>query len=567
MVFKTHLDIGFTDYSENVIKNYLEKFIPAAIKAGYELKDTDTPFIWTTGSWMIWKALKEDKTGQVEQAVRDGILNWHALPFTTHTELMNPSLFELGLSISNELDERFGKKTIGAKMTDVPGHTVGIVPYMKKHGVEFLHIGVNAATPVPPVPPLFKWRCDNDEITVMYDGCYGGKSEFGDFAVCFAHTGDNLGPQSKEDIIAIYEDLKAQYPQYTIRAATLNDIAERTNKIKDLPVLDKEIGDTWVHGAGTDPKKLSAFRAAQRYVEENGIKNPELRENLLLVPEHTWGMDVKTFMHDDQNYTHRQFKDLDCTVIKKSWEEQRNYVKNAQSILGIKPDYDTAQPDLNDFCKVPSAEAPCFELSWQIFDGSDYERYKTDYLRDYTVEKWWNTWDFTKPGLPEYKGGIYTARVSEAYEKSDTKIYKLEFEASAAAEYGLPYFYVTQKGEKIKIKWFGKLPSRLPQACWLKVKDMEEAWEIDKMGRWIPADSIVGSPFITGFNSGIRNKDVYIKSYDAALAAPYGRMLLHYNEEKTKQDMYFNLYNNIWNTNFPMFYADDSVFRFEILKR
>jgi hypothetical protein len=32
-------------------------------------------------------------------------------------------------------------------------------------------------------------------------------------------------------------------------------------------------------------------------------------------------------------------------------------------------------------------------------------------------------------------------------------------------------------------------------------------------------------------------------------------------------DMYFNLYNNIWNTNFPMWFSDDAKFRFVIRKR
>ena len=123
VIFKTHLDVGFTGYEKDIIDNYLNVFIPNAIRVGYELKDTDTPFIWTVGSWMIWKALKEDKSGVVEKAIKDGIINWHGLPFTTHTELLNADLFNFGLDISRELDQKFGRKTIAAKMTDVPGHT------------------------------------------------------------------------------------------------------------------------------------------------------------------------------------------------------------------------------------------------------------------------------------------------------------------------------------------------------------------------------------------------------------------------------------------------------------
>ena len=71
---------------------------------------------------------------------------------------MNPALFSAGLDIAAKLDARYGKKTIAAKMTDVPGHTVGIIPLLAERGVELLHIGVNSATPVPDVPEIFRWR-------------------------------------------------------------------------------------------------------------------------------------------------------------------------------------------------------------------------------------------------------------------------------------------------------------------------------------------------------------------------------------------------------------------------
>ena len=144
--------------------------------------------------------------------------------------------------------------------------TTAIVPLMKKCGLEFLHIGVNPATPVPQVPPLFRWTCEESEIVVMYQGDYGMPAEFGDFVLYFAHTGDNLGPQSTQGIIDIYDELREKYPDYKIKAATLNDVALRLREIEDLPLIDKEIGDTWIHGAGTDPKKMGMFREVLRYI-------------------------------------------------------------------------------------------------------------------------------------------------------------------------------------------------------------------------------------------------------------------------------------------------------------
>ena len=122
------------------------------------------------------------------------------------------------------------------------------------------------------------------------------------------------------------------------------------------------------------------------------------------------------------------------------------------------------------------------------------------------------------------------------------------------------------KDEKIKLNWFNKKASRLPQAFWFKVKGMEESWQLQKLGLWVDPKDIIGSPLIVGIDKAVRNTSVEIKSLDCALVAPFGRRLLRYNEQDCTQDLYFNLYNNIWNTNFPMWYSDDAVFRF-LIKR
>lgn len=563
IIFKTHLDVGFTDYAENIVSRYLNEYIPRAIDIGYELKDTDTPFKWVVGSWLIHIALKNDTAGRVEQAVRDGILCWHALPFTTHTEAMNEKLFEYGLSISGELDRRFGKRTVGAKMSDVPGHTVGMVPLMKKHGISFLHIGVNPATPIPRVPPIFKWRYGNDEITVMYQADYGEVADFGDFTVYFAHTGDNLGPQTAQQIVDLYAELRKKYPDCILKAGTIDDIAERISSLEGLPVVDKEIGDTWIHGIGTDPGKLSRYRGLLRYINTLDGIPVDLSESLMCVPEHTWGMDVKTHFPYDKFYSHAEMETLseERRRIERSWEEQRDYVKKAESALGLEGDCTVRLPKLKEYTEIDLPEDIDYEISWQIFDNSDYRRYEKDYMRCHVR---WAIWDFTKVGLPEYEGGIYTAKVSKAYVNGAKKIYRLEFDKTAAESYGLPYFYLEEDGGAVTLTWFGKRCSRFPQACWFKFKGFCEDWKIRKMGRWISPEDIIGSPLIVGIDDGVRNPELTVQSLDCGLVAPFGRRLLQYGSEACDQDMYFNLYNNIWNTNFPMWYDDDAVFRFTV---
>lgn len=565
VLFKTHLDIGFTDFAENVIDKYLNVSIPKAIKVGYELKGTSTPFIWTLGSWMVWEALKNDKDGFVDRAIKDGILTWHGLPFTTHTELMNKELFEYGLSISDKLDKRYNRKTEASKMTDVPGHTIGMVSLMAKHGIKFMHIGVNPATPLPEVPQIFKWKNGKDSIIVMYEKDYGLTEEFDDFVLCFAHTGDNLGPQSADEVINVYKDLMEKYPGYEIKAATLDDLYHRVVSMEDMPVIDKEIGDTWIHGAGTDPKKVSGYRQLLRYLENHDVSDVDLTDSLLLVPEHTWGRDIKLYFHNDKDYTYNEMDALKGTTarddMEKSWEEQREYVRKAQRQLKLTEDYDTTEPDLSEYEEIETVKQPDFEISWQLFDRNDYNIYKETYNRIFLE---WVKWDFTKPGLPDYQGGIYTAKVLKCFKKGKETLYRLEFDSGTAEKIGLPYFYVSTVDNLVTVKWFSKKASRLPQACWLKFKGYDEEWRVNKMSEWIDPKEIIGSPLITAVDKGIKNNDVIIYPVDSCLVAPFGRNLLRYNLDEKKKDMYFNLYNNIWNTNFPMWYEDDAVFRFKI---
>ena len=108
VLFKTHLDIGFTDMAEHVVENYITHFLPNAMKVAKQMRGEKERFIWTTGSWLIQKYLEEgEKREYLEDAIRHGEVRWHGLPFTTHTECMNKELFEFGTQISRKLDERF----------------------------------------------------------------------------------------------------------------------------------------------------------------------------------------------------------------------------------------------------------------------------------------------------------------------------------------------------------------------------------------------------------------------------------------------------------------------------
>lgn len=391
IVSKTHLDLGFTDYAENIKKKYLTKFIPSAIDLAEKLNASGKKkYVWTTGSWLIKEALESGNAelrAKTEKALKDGNIAPHALAFTTHTELMDEDLLEYNLSIAKKIDEISGFKTVAAKMTDVPGHTKAIVPALAKNGIKLLHIGINTAAAYPKVPECFVWKCGNSEVVVIYADGYGGefKCPYIDEILYFDNAADNHGTDSQNKILKTIGKLQKKYPDYNIVAGRLDDIAESLWAVRDkLPVVEDEIGDTWIHGAATDPYKVAAFRTLcnlkNKWIE-NGKLSKESAEyekfadNLLCICEHTWGLDNKMHFCDNQHYTKEKFqkarkkdvvrltnifsafpfnltaaftntfgnKHYRYSTIEKSWLEQRQYLINAINCLPIELKFEAEQ--------------------------------------------------------------------------------------------------------------------------------------------------------------------------------------------------------------------------------
>jgi hypothetical protein len=113
------------------------------------------------------------------------------------------------------------------------------------------------------------------------------------------------------------EYLAELYPGAVIKASTLDAFAKRLTTVRDkLPIVKEEIGDSWIHGAGSDPLKVSQYRELLRLRSEwihNGMLDVDsdtyykFSERLLLIPEHTWGMDEKKYLPDFEHYSVTDF--------------------------------------------------------------------------------------------------------------------------------------------------------------------------------------------------------------------------------------------------------------------
>lgn len=476
VIFKTHLDLGYTDLAAAVLRRYIESFIPQAMATAQTLRERGGPerFVWTTGSWLITEFLEQASRRErrrMETAIELGDLRWHALPFTLQPELMDEGLFEFGLSLSADLDRRFGQQTLSAKITDVPGMTRAALPLLARAGVRLLHIGVNPATPLPAVPLVFRWRDPSGaELTVAYSGDYGRTITVRGLAdeLHFAHTGDNHGPQSAHDIIALFNTLREAHPGAQVVAGTLDDFAHALEPMQDrLPVVTAEIGDMWIHGVASDPVKIAHYRALLQFRQQALRKHPALAASprwrkfsraLLCVPEHTWGRDTKIVVrhatapweiytpgrwpkHDfARDRRQGMFADLEA-----SWSEQRDYLRQATAALGQSPlgrqavaalqacqprvplithwrratdvetttghrvRFDPRNGSLVDWVtpdgrRRADARHPLGLFSYQLFSPRDVERWYRDYTVNKEVTCSWSRPDFTKFGYEKLCG-------------------------------------------------------------------------------------------------------------------------------------------------------------------
>jgi len=624
LIFKTHLDLGYTNLAAEVERRYMEEFIPGALDLAEKMQGKNQNFIWTTGSWLVDRFLKSSERNKIrmENAIKNGLIAWHGLPFTMHVEMMDGELYEHGLGISKRLDERFGRKTIAAKSTDVPGMTRAVIPYMEKAGIKLLHCGVNPASAVPSVPSIFKWRGANDsEIIVIYDKNYGGLTMLPgtDAAICFAMTNDNLGPQSPEDIQALYDDLHARYPGAKIHASTLNEVAERLIAANpELPVITDEIGDSWAHGYQVDPYKQAAYRAMLRFAKTR--PEPEksaMYDQLLLIAEHTCGVCQKRYLNDDGNYDRLNFDKLrggeNYKFCEASWAEQRAYIQSAIDVLPDDARKDaeielskctesiTISGEYRQIAEDMSIGADISLGNYQLkigYDGAiyhirkgdreltpphaklfafEYEVYsKADTLRfceQYFKEKFsWGYDDFDKRGLEKVgnshlKTGAYVDKIRV---EGNSAYAELSVDPMFMEKYGCPKaltMRVTAENDAIAVdfSWSGKPANRIPEGIWLTCDPLGDGISVRKLGEWIDPTKVVynGGRILHGTDYGVRLGSVEIESLDCALLT-FGGNLWDYTNKlpNSGSGVRLNLYNNQWNTNFPMWYEDDARFRF-----
>ena len=296
------------------------------------------------------------QVADVERAITAGYLTWHAFPFNSELELHSAAALAAGVGSCHALDARFAlpRKTV-LSQRDVPGTTRAALAPLAAAGVRAISIGVNGASTPPFVPRAFLWRDEASGTalpTFVHPYGYGGTDTEDavlipglPHALVFAWRGDNAGPpESVAEIEGDFAGVRSRWPGAAVFASTLDDfaaaLAAAPAALAALPVVTAEMADTWIHGAASDPVRLGFFRgagAALGACAASGACAPgdaavaRVANYILKCGEHTWGTDVKSFLHDTTHWTNAALRaalaanlpNFNATVS--TWLEQRRW--------------------------------------------------------------------------------------------------------------------------------------------------------------------------------------------------------------------------------------------------
>ncbi len=370
VVFKTHFDIGYTARVADVLARYRGPMVDNAmaviaknrIDHGYMVPASGQRFSWTVPGWPLTRIIDDqqtpDRRAKVIEALKEGSLAVHALPFSLHTESLDIEDLVRGLHFSSQIARDLGRPLpIAAKMTDVPSHS-WILPTLLHHaGIRFLHLGCNGGSQYPRLPPLFWWEGpDGSRILCVYTPDYGspptpGRGWPAKNYLAMIMEGDNHGPPTVEEVENVRRTIATQLPKVRVTFGTLDDFAKAIEAEKpDLKVIRGDMPDTWIHGLMSNPIESGIARKIRPLEPALETLDTELRawgktptsldkalaeayENSLLYGEHTWGSNGGVV----GNHFGNDWKNLLAKGHYANWlktfEDKCDYIRKTESIV------------------------------------------------------------------------------------------------------------------------------------------------------------------------------------------------------------------------------------------
>ena len=646
LVFKTHFDIGFTKLSREVLDDYAGEMLDRVAETCDATRDMGAlNYVWTMPAWPL-KTMRdradEAHAKKVDELIARNQLAWHALPYTSHYDFCGVEDALWGLKNAKELSERYHLPLKrAAKMTDVPGHGRFLAEMLADAGVRLLHLGCNEFAMPPSLPEIFWWEAPSGKrVLTMYNSGYGTglfppENWRFDTWMALMNTNDNSGPQSAEIVKSDYERLHARFPEAEIVCGTLDDMwnALKNEDLSDLPIVKSDLADTWIHGAASYPREsaqIRRLRARLNRVQRAWLSHPDDPElekavaraydAMALYAEHTWGLDVKTWLGaipDYEAFDEYRKTSEKCARMEKSWREQIERAEKATAAceeaekrLGIRLpaefkfeggetlsgeqtlsgaryalrfSADTgrihALTDLVRGCELLSerGETSVFSYRYDRFGADDM----TEYLRAYAHR--FSDWGIFDNGRINYPECAHAVRVPEFVScRRNDRTVQFVYRASEGERLGdaeTVNLYVTvpetDAPVRVRVELKGKkaTPYIESGALCMPLGAENPAYFINKTGSVLRPETDIARNANHAFYAlehfAAASDDramIAIVSHDAPLVSlgENGVHKFRAEYEPHAPEMRFCLFNNMWGTNFPQWIEGDMAFEFDV---
>ena len=367
IVFKMHVDIGYTNWAEGVLQKYCNQMLEETLKSIDKTSDLpkSEQFVWTIPSWPLKYMLEncsEEKRIKLEKAIKEKRIIPHALPVTFETEASDLENLVRGLSYASEINSRYNlPQARDAKLTDVPSHSRVLPTVLKNAGVDFLHLGCNPGSMSPDVPNLFWWQGpDGERLLTLYWAEYYGSGILPpkDWPhktwLAMIHTHENSGAPAPEEVAELLKTAKEKMPGVNIKIGRLSDFYDLLMEEKpELPIITGDMPDTWIHGYMSMPRETRLSKHLQRETYNTEILNSQMIqwemsnnsvesyiseavENMILYDEHTFGAamthaDQHKWTYNDEFKINKSLGNYD--FIEGTWREKGNRIRKAEKII------------------------------------------------------------------------------------------------------------------------------------------------------------------------------------------------------------------------------------------
>ncbi len=368
------------------------------------------------------------------------------------------------------------------------------------------------------------------------------------------------------------------------------------------------------HTCGMDSKMY--FADYEHYLKKDFQK---ARKNDKVTVHHP----LRDFPHNFLTLINRRsgnYKQGSYQSIEKSWQEQRNYINLALSslneehkaeaekaLLKLMPALPAELPNGDNFCKTITCGDWKFELNekggigylafgedtiirrnnesvidYYSFSNDDYKYWLSHYSRNLKKTAVWAVGDFARPLLKyvngKYPTGCFAYFVDKINCIDSKKIaVNLKCDRRLCDELGAPrliqiIYTLDENGLNIGVSWFGKDANRLTEAIYIHLFPSANNVKLKKIDDIVDPNSVVSMGgrnlhAVFDIRLKINNHCYKITNYHSPLISIGRGKILQFDnklENAETDGITYVLYNNVWGTNFPLWYEDNAHFEFDI---